>query len=418
MLFSLLYSLLYSPLLFTLSFLRFLNKKLNRGFILRKKTQGQRPWLNWEKGQQPLWFHCASGEFEYAKPVIRLLKQRHPEQKIMVTYFSPSAEKSIANTPEVDFYTPTPWDTSRHWQRFIEYHEPKALLIARTDLWPMMIQTANAKKIPCLLFSKTEDPTKGFLQKKMSAFLLKKMDDIFCATEDDRQALYQRLKPFQRIHASGDTRYDQCLFRLQHAKPLKPLNNFSRPIFIAGSTWSADHQALLPLIESSAKDVSFIIAPHEPDEKHLKELSDQLTARGLTFQKYSQVQSWNPQSVLIIDQVGILADLYAWGDFAFIGGSMDRSVHSVMEALAQGLLTFVGPFHRNNREAMIYKHCKIKEMTPVQEVQDGEQLVRRFQALYRSWTPQHKLDLQLSVRSKAGASELVYKWCLNTGKLP
>jgi 3-deoxy-D-manno-octulosonic-acid transferase len=405
------YRLLYSPLLFLVSLFRFANKKLARGFKLRQNIDGKKPWLNFEPSSRPIWFHCSSGEFEYAKPVIREIKKKYPTQKILVSFFSPSVESSLKNSSEVDFSCPTPWDTLKNWSEFIEHHQPKALLIARTDLWPMMIHVSKSKGVPRLLFSKTvnTEKTESFFSKS----LMKQLDDIFCVTEQDQNSLLKRLKPFSAIHHTGDTRYDQCLYRLQHGQSLKPLKNFLKPTFVAGSTWPSDERVLLPLIKEHIRQVSFIVAPHEPSESHLKALESQLQTGGLKFQRYTPTESWDPEAVLIIDQVGILADLYQWGQFAFIGGSMDRSVHSVMEPLAQGLLCFVGPRHQNNRESVVFQEMKIKDMTPVQVVHSSDELLRRFTALYSSWSEDHQFGLKVAVQQKAGASRIVLKWIEN-----
>ena len=247
-------------------------------------------------------------------------------------------------------------------------------------------------------------------QKLINKNLLPRLNDIFCVSEEDRENLFHDIRPFKEIHATGDTRYDQCLYRINHGQSLKPLNNFYRPIFVAGSTWPTDERTLLPLVSEMIKEVSFVIAPHEPTKDHIKNLEELCKKSGISTQLYSQTQSWDPSAVLIVDKVGILADLYGWAQFAFIGGSMSRSVHSVMEALAHGLLTFIGPNHENNREALDFKNIKVKDMTPVQVVKNSDELVRRFTALHRSWSPSHQLDLKMEVNRKSGASAIVLKW--------
>ncbi len=411
-----LYSFFYFFLRLLLPLLGLFNPKIKQGLKLRKKKDHTWPWLLLPKNSQPLWFHCASGEFEYAKPVIREFKKNNPDIPVLVTFFSPSVEKSLSKNSNVDFYCPTPWDTSRHWRQFIEHHQPRALLIARTDLWPMMIHVAKTKNIPRLLFSKTVNKRKMGLLSFLSFFLMKQMNDIFCVTDDDKKLLDGRLGRFKNVHAAGDTRYDQCLYRLQNGNPIKPINNFNKPIFVAGSTWVADELWLLDLIKDSYREVSYILAPHEPSAANLERLEADLKKLDLKSQRYSETASWNPEAVLIVDQVGILADLYKWGQFAFVGGSVNRSVHSVMEPLAQGLLCFVGPNYENNREAMVFKNVQINDMTPVQVVISADELRRRFLTLYPSWTSDHQFNLQLAVKQKTGASKIVLKWIENNSR--
>ena len=47
--------------------------------------------VNHLKLNSPIWFHCASlGEFEQGRPVIEKIKQIYPQQKVLITFFSPS----------------------------------------------------------------------------------------------------------------------------------------------------------------------------------------------------------------------------------------------------------------------------------------------------------------------------------------
>lgn len=413
MLFIFLYRVFYPPTVVTFFLFCFLNSKIRKGFQLRKSQNGIAPWLCFPKESKPIWFHCASGEFEYAKPVIRELKAQNPNCKILVTYFSPSVENSLKNFSEVDFFCPTPWDTTQHWQAFMEHHKPQALLIARTDLWPMMLLSAKRAKVPSLLFSKTVNPQKSFLQRAVARPLLNLLDTIFCVSEMDRQLLISHGLPDHKIHNAGDTRYDQCFQRLQNPRQLKPLKNFFRPTLVAGSTWSSDEATLLPVIAKQITTMSFIVAPHEPSGSHLQKLETSLHKMGLTFCRYSDVNQWNPEQVLIIDQVGILADLYSWGHFAFVGGSMDRSVHSVMEPLAQGLLTFIGPRHSNSREALLFQEESIDGLQPVQVVEDSHQLDEKLELARLNWTSQNKSKLQIALQKKRGASKIVLRWIKN-----
>ncbi len=105
---------------------------------------------------------------------------------------------------------------------------------------------------------------------------------------------------------------------------------------------------------------------------------------------------------MIIDQVGILADLYAWADWAFVGGSFKKQVHSVMEPLAQGCKTFFGPYYGNNREAIIFANIN-HYATPVPS---GAQMLKHILGNRNMDTSQSfKEGLKETVRAKAGASE-------------
>jgi 3-deoxy-D-manno-octulosonic-acid transferase len=58
---------------------------------------------------------------------------------------------------------------------------------------------------------------------------------------------------------------------------------------------------------------------------------------------------------LLVDSIGLLANLYAFGALAYVGGGFGAGVHSVLEPAAHGVVVSYGPLHLNSPEA--------KEMT-------------------------------------------------------
>ncbi len=54
----------------------------------------------------------------------------------------------------------------------------------------------------------------------------------------------------------------------------------------------------------------------------------------------------------MVDRLGVLGELYALADVAYVGGGFGRrGLHSVLEPAALGVPTLFGPHHANAREA-------------------------------------------------------------------
>src|SRR5688572_17972457 len=63
--------------------------------------------------KKSIWFHFASlGEFEQGRPVLEQMRQLHPSQKIVITFFSPSGYEVRKNTPLADEVYYLPLDTA------------------------------------------------------------------------------------------------------------------------------------------------------------------------------------------------------------------------------------------------------------------------------------------------------------------
>ncbi len=353
--------LLFMPLsIMLMIFLYLINiKKIRQGINMRWPIKGKLPWLNFDKNTQPYWIHCASGEFEYAKPLIRELKSKDPNCVVIVTYFSPSYKKAIENEPQVDFSTPLPWDLPGVFSQFVRYHNPRLLMVARTDLWPEMLYQCKSKNIPSLLFSATGEK-KSFLTKIIKSSLLSKVDHIYAVSEEDKK-YYLDLVPDEKISVIGDTKYDQVTYRLNHPRPLIEAFKPTKKCIIAGSTWPEDESVVLaPIVDSVQNyNLQLIIAPHEISKAHILKLTNYFEDKNLKTILYSNSNPTNSYDVLIVDQVGVLAELYTWAHMAFVGGSFKSKVHSVMEPLGAGCITLVGPYYKNNRETMDFLKVKI-----------------------------------------------------------
>jgi 3-deoxy-D-manno-octulosonic-acid transferase len=443
---------LIAPLLMTsFRILGLFNEKIRQGLEMRRgNSSGSGPvWLQGNLGGSPIWIHCASGEFEYAKPIITEIKVRWPNKKILVTFFSPSISQAVKKFPGVDAAFPTPWENAHHWQTFVDYHRPCALLIARTDTWPEMLIAARQSRIPVLLFSATLATNSGRLKcimRPLTRATFNLIDDIFCVSDEDRIA-FESLD-LKRITVSGDTRYDQVQARLIKPKLIKE-NLFSNcensHLLIAGSTWSEDEEVLLKVIKSCVEQsIRFVLVPHEPTASHLDALESQISKLQLRSIRYSSATTWEASEILLVDEIGILAELYLKGTFAFVGGSFRKTVHSVMEPLAAGCITFVGPLYLNNREAIEFAKIKVTntpEITAVIPVQNHTEFTKALLQIQQVLQWQHHLQehkslgikevlefhqtpikppensisdkIRAEIQLRSGKSQLVIEWLAN-----
>lgn len=428
------YRILFFPLLFVGFWICSLfDKKIKKGFQLRRKVDGVYPWLAFPKQTQPVWFHCASGEFEYIKPVIKKLKEARPDQKILVTYFSPTYADNIKTFKGVDMACPLPWDRWSSVKEFLLHHRPRCLLISRTDVWPELLHQCYSKGILTLLFSATlsEKSSKVSHHVFRAAFrwMYSYISGVYCVSEKDKENFSKIVDPLN-LHVIGDTRFDQVQERLKTPKNVRrELNpNFKQetflekihikdkpfePIFVAGSTWDEDEAVIIPAVNKVRKSLRLMLAPHEPTPQHLEEIKYRFHALDWPYILYSEATHWPHETALIIDQVGILADLYGWGQMAFVGGSFRKTVHSVMEPLASGCLTFVGPYHQNNREALEFKNLKYEDTFFVQEIQSSEQLHQKIVDATSLDFTKFQEDLKTEMLKRTGASKAVVDWILS-----
>ncbi len=310
-----------------------LNSKMKSWLALRARKN-----LKTKTFSNSYWFHASSGEIEYSKSVIRLLKNRKPDAQIVVTYSSPSAEKLFYNVAEfVDEFLPLPWDQPKALQELISYINPQTLIFSKTDLWPELIFQAKQRSIKMGVISFS--PKIDFLSRLINSWLLPQLDFVHLVTD-------------------GDTRFDQVFHRLEQPSKIK-ISTESK-VFICGSTWPEDEAILFKAFqELEKKNIKIILCPHETGVPNIQRIQKELHRNQLTSQLLSNEPDRQnikiDKNVLIVDEIGVLADAYRFADVAFVGGSFKDKIHSVMEPLCCGLPVITGPHFKNNLEAVRYQ---------------------------------------------------------------
>jgi 3-deoxy-D-manno-octulosonic-acid transferase len=259
------------------------------------------------------------------------------------------------------------------------------------------------------IFSMTFNKNLRGLRKMFQRWLYHYVDHFFVVSAADKQNL-QDVVPENKISVTGDTRYEQCLYRLNLHLPLKiNATAITKKVFIAGSTWPEDEDVLIPFIARHPELCHWILVPHEIDPGHIEALVTKCRDHRLNPSLYSKTELWDMQGVLIVDSLGVLAHLYKIADYSFVGGSFKKQVHSVMESLACGCLTFVGPHYHNNREAIEFS--KLDAGFPLAPVQtcDAASFEEKFLVGHREWTATQSDRLKALVASKARVSGPLYE---------
>jgi 3-deoxy-D-manno-octulosonic-acid transferase len=164
-----------------------------------------------------------------------------------------------------------------------------------------------------------------------------------------------------RTVVTGDARVDQIFRRLECDPCVPPVIGRLRepgvPVIVAGSTWPPDEDRLIPafglLRGEDRSALRLIVAPHQPTVTHLVRLETRLRAAGLRSVRLADVERGSRlEEVVIVDRVGMLADLYRLASAAWVGGGFgDDGLHSVLEPAALGVPVLFGPRFGNAREA-------------------------------------------------------------------
>jgi 3-deoxy-D-manno-octulosonic-acid transferase len=356
------YNVIIIPALYiSLHLMGLFNSKVRRGLKGRKRIFENividAATLN--KSKKLIWFHSSSlGEFEQAKPIIEELKKRK-DINILVTFFSPSGYENSKRYPYADIVSYIPFDTVSKAENFLNIVKPDLSIIMRYDIWPNHIWKMKNAKIPSFLVDATmkgNSLRKIPLIKNFHKNLFNNITRILTVSETDAKGFKEFGCSDKQLRVVGDTRFDRVHRKSINAKESKLLKEEflkNKKVIVAGSTWSADEDVLLPAFIKLTKyveDVFLIIAPHEPTLLHIESIENELYKYAKTL-RFSHLHNYKDEKVIIVDSIGILMTLYSYADVAFIGGGFKYNVHNVLEAAVYGAPVLFGPKIENSQEA-------------------------------------------------------------------
>ena len=304
--------------------------------------------------QKPLiWIHTASlGEFEQGSPVLDALRQEYTDHQFLVTFFSPSGYEVKKDRLSPDMVTYLPMDTRWNARKFIRLAQPDIALFVKYEVWPGFFRELDKAGIPILMLSAIFRQRQVYF-KWYGGFLRKALRRVtHFYVQDALSAGLLRDLGIQESTISGDTRFDRVLEILEDPRALAFMERFKggRTCMVCGSTWPEDHQQLLPFINSTGKGRCFVIAPHKTDIKTVEALRKGIRRPAALYSR-SKEADLEQVSVLIIDTIGLLTQIYRYADISYVGGGFATGLHNTLEPAVFGVPVLIGPQYQGFREA-------------------------------------------------------------------
>jgi 3-deoxy-D-manno-octulosonic-acid transferase len=339
-----------------------------------------------------VWFHAPSvGEGLQARAVVQAFRGRRPDAQVAYTFFSPSAE-SFARTVPADVADYLPLDLPVDVRGALDALRPDVIAFSKTDVWPVLTREAKSRGVRLAMLSGTLPAGSSRLGRPARALLApayRRLDVAAAISAEDAARFGALGVPAERRSVMGDARFDQVWARAQAVDRasalLRPFAGFDGVTLVAGSTWPADEEKLVPALArmiGGNPPLRAILVPHEPTPAHLDALEARLRAHGIPDPvRLSRVEAGAaPGTAVVVDRVGVLGDLYALADVAYVGGGWGTAgLHSVLEPAAFGVPVLFGPRHANAREA-----AELIRAGAGQELRDDQPVAQQVLPLVRN----------------------------------
>ncbi|HNE45053.1 MAG TPA: glycosyltransferase N-terminal domain-containing protein [Chitinophagales bacterium] len=310
-------------------------------------------------GRKTIWMHCASlGEFEQGRPLLETLKKQHPQAYIVLSFYSPSGFEVRKDYAGADVVTYMPLDTAANASRFIDIIKPDVAIFVKYEFWYHHLKALKSRNIPTYLASGIF--RKGQLFFKWYGRLHKDMLRCFTTLfvqEEGSLALLEKIKMTHGVLAF-DSRFDRVKEIADKPVSIPLIAQFVEGfnVLVAGSTWPKDERVLQRVFYKSLVFVNFklILAPHHIEGKWMQRTMKLFKKFSVKYSEAEKLpyEELMAKRIMIIDNMGMLSQLYRYADVNYIGGGLNKGVHNTLEAAVYGKPLIIGPRYKKFHEAV------------------------------------------------------------------
>ena len=300
-----------------------------------------------------VWIHAVSvGEVQAAAPIVKALKNLHPDETIVVTSTTPTGADRVSRAlggSVVHRYFP--FDFPGSMARFLDRVAPRVAIIMETEIWPNLLAQCRRRGVPVVLANVrlSERSAAGYRRfRGLFAPALGGVAAIAVQSAEDARRMTSIGAPSEVIGVTGSTKFDIPMLASlrEEAAALRRIWGSSRGIWIAASTHEGEETQVLDAFErvlDGLPESMLVLVPRHPER--FREVAGHVRRRGFepVMRSRRPVDCTGVQ-VFIGDTMGELPLFYAAADVAFVGGTLvERGGHNMLEPAALGLPVLFGP---------------------------------------------------------------------------
>lgn len=314
------------------------------------------------KNLNTIWFHAVSvGETNAAQPLIEhYLKQGHSVLVTNTTKTGQARAKSLFNkAPYQALFQAVylPADQKGLVQAFFQKYQPKILILVETELWPNLIDQAQAFKVPTILVNARLSAKSAQGYAKVSGLtqaMLKGLNQLLAQDAATAERFIQLGAAPSVTQVVGSIKFDihapeqfvQQAIQLKHNWQLA-----DRKIITIASTHAPEEQKLLSALQPYLQqhpELLCIVVPRHPERfDEVYQIAQNLNLQTNRRSQQQPIQA--DTQVFLADSMGELWLWYALSQVCFVGGSLNEpgGGHNILEPIALYVPTILGKNYFN-----------------------------------------------------------------------
>jgi 3-deoxy-D-manno-octulosonic-acid transferase len=309
------------------------------------------------------WIHAVSvGEAIAAAPLVEGLRRRWPALPLVVSTVTETGARVVRQRfAGLASHRYLPLDFPGASRRVIASIRPAFFVGMETELWPNLLRTLAARGVPAMVANGRLSDRSFRRYRLVRGAMRRVLADVSVfgmqSDEDARRVIALGATP-ERVVVTGNVKHEALPDPAGAADLWRRLAGLAprQMVWIAGSTHRGEEGAVLDAhvaARATRPDLALIIAPRHPER--VGEVISLVTARGFTAVRRSELPGAVPDratTVIVLDTVGELAQLYSIADVVFVGGSLAPfGGHNMLEPAARAKPVLFGPHTTNFRDA-------------------------------------------------------------------
>jgi 3-deoxy-D-manno-octulosonic-acid transferase len=343
------------------------------------------------EGGETLWVHAVSvGETMAVRPLLKALKDRYPEKKIVLSTVTETGRSIAENLADVDICIYFPFDFGFAVRRMLKAIGPSLIVVVETEIWPNFLRNAHLSGIPTVLANgRISDKSFGGYLRFSWAFrpVLENFDALCMQTGEDARRIVAIGALPARVHVAKNLKYDipVCTVSAERKSSMRAAYHIPQgmPVFTAGSTHQGEEEAVLAAFRTlvnDGRDLLLILVPRHPERA--EEVGKLAAQMGIPYVRRSSLAGsaapFRSGEVLLVDTVGELMGIYSISDLVFVGGSLvPVGGHNLLEPASLAVPVIFGP-HMNNFREIASRILQSRGGVQVQDVSGLSRVVRQL----------------------------------------
>jgi len=310
------------------------------------------------KKTRRIWLHAASvGEVNAVVAFTSLLRKTYPKAWIGISTMTLSGLATARRRiPAADSHFLSPFDLFFSARQAVNLIRPHLFITVETEIWPNLLYYARRCGARVLMVNgrlsprtfKTYYKFKGFFRRVLACY-----DALSMIQPEDANRIAALGAAPEKIQVNGNIKFDSLYretdpgIRENTAKSLHLSGN--EKLLVAGSTREGEEEIILTAFKEIKKrlpELFLLIAPRHP--QRAAEIAHIVRNHGFKPRRRTEQpaaeKTITSESVLILDTLGELFQVYSLASLVFCGGSLvPLGGQNPLEPAAWGKVVLYGP---------------------------------------------------------------------------